>query len=498
MTCQLWQEAYCHSGEELEDLLLPSTESIIDCGDPDNVNNDWIEGSLDNNNIECVNGQSENETQVERLGEDVSFKWHPFGAFDYNRGYMVSDIFRTTVSTKQQRIYPCASSSNAISHAVSHNITKYIDRIGYRIPTKLAECLGEQISSTASFRESTVHTTTTSTAAPPPTTPKRGLKPRPLQRSLTPHFDCCPETYHDASTKNKWRPIQCFVSLTDNIQPNTGGFEACPGFHREFRTWVANGRRSRRRHRQDQQSMNIDSGRSRLDDSDDDDDACGDDIPRQSHQTTRRPTKPQQLRQRTRSQQQQKQHKPPLCVGEYTHVSPSLDPDIMQRMQHIPVRSGSAVFWDNRIPHGNSYRNDPPLIDGDDLLCGARVRDDTSGSSISTRSGSSSMLPLGTSGARAVVYCSFLPDVEVNRCFVARQLDDWRMKRPPTVGDRWIRQCNNDEEGSVSIRDDGVGNATSTRVDNLNGMTTESPILTELGKRLLGLVDWPHHDGVID
>ena len=227
MTCQLWQEAYCHSGEELEDLLLPSTESIIDCGDPDNVNNDWIEGSLDNNNIECVNGQSENETQVERLGEDVSFKWHPFGAFDYNRGYMVSDIFRTTVSTKQQRIYPCASSSNAISHAVSHNITKYIDRIGYRIPTKLAECLGEQISSTGSFRESTVHTTTTSTAAPPPTTPKRGLKPRPLQRSLTPHFDCCPETYHDASTKNKWRPIQCFVSLTDNIQPNTGGFEAC-------------------------------------------------------------------------------------------------------------------------------------------------------------------------------------------------------------------------------------------------------------------------------
>jgi hypothetical protein len=43
MTCQLWREAYCHSGEELCDL-----------------------------------------------SDDVSFKWHPFGPFNCERGYMVS------------------------------------------------------------------------------------------------------------------------------------------------------------------------------------------------------------------------------------------------------------------------------------------------------------------------------------------------------------------------------------------------------------------------
>ena len=47
MTCQLWREAYCHSGEELCDLS---------------------DGAYD----------------------DVSFKWHPFGPFDCERGYMVS------------------------------------------------------------------------------------------------------------------------------------------------------------------------------------------------------------------------------------------------------------------------------------------------------------------------------------------------------------------------------------------------------------------------
>lgn len=333
---------------------------------------------------------------------------------------------------------------------------QYIDRIGYRIPTKLAESIGKQISSIESFHYSTTaYTTRVSTASSKAN--KRGIKARPLQRSLTPHFDCCPEMYHDASNKSKWRPIQCFVSLTDNLQPNTGGFEACPGFHREFHSWVKNGRR--RQKREEHPQTTDDSGSSRGDDED-----VGGDTPRQSTETKFRPTN----KQRQSKQKIQSRQRPSLCVGEYTHVSPSLDQDIMQRMVHIPVRAGSAVFWDNRIPHGNSYRNDPPPID-DDL---GGVRGGYNGDGMGNNT-----LPLGTSGARAVVYCSFLPDVEVNRRFVARQLKDWNSKRPPRVGDRWIRQCDDEE--------------TTSRDVELNGIMKETANLSALGKRLLGLVEWP-------
>jgi len=377
---------------------------------------------------------------------------------------------------------------------------KYIDRIGYRIPTKLAESIGKQISITASFQESPMHVTTTTPAPTTTTSPSppataaaartytKGTKPRPLQRSLTPHFDCCPENYHDASNKTKWRPIQCFVSLTDNLQPNTGGFEACPGFHREFRSWVESGRRRRRHDKQQQQSF--DSGNS-FPEGSDSSGGDGGGISRQSTEKNRIPTKQRQSKQKARSQQQQKQQ-PPLCVGEYTHVSPSLDRDIMQRMQHIPVRAGSAVFWDNRIPHGNSYRNDPPPPTDDDCDDSGGVVVVVGGGSGSSGTGSSK--PLGSSGARAVVYCSFLPDVEVNRRFVARQLEDWKMKRPPRVGDRWIRQ-DNEAEGTIgSSNSDGNvdGNNKSTGDDDEDLMEmTDTSNLSELGKKLLGLVEWP-------
>ena len=44
-------------------------------------------------------------------------------------------------------------------------------------------------------------------------------------------------------------------------------------------------------------------------------------------------------------------------MGEYTHIRPKEDVDIMKRIKHIPVKAGSAVFWDNRIPHANAYMN---------------------------------------------------------------------------------------------------------------------------------------------
>ena len=164
-----------------------------------------------------------------------------------------------------------------------NNNQQYIDRIGYRIPTKLAESIGKKqlmnddkaVLNNRRTQSLTQQSSTTSGKKAIPTK-KRPKKCRPIQRSLTPHLDCCPESYHDATDKSKWRPIQCFVSLTDNLQPNTGGFEAVSGFHREFSSWVQNGRRLR------------ESSTTSLDECD-------------------------------------AQSTAPQCVGEYTHLSPSHD-----------------------------------------------------------------------------------------------------------------------------------------------------------------------------
>ena len=85
----------------------------------------------------------------------------------------------------------------------------YIDRVCYRLPDKIA--------------------------IPEGTNKRKGL-----QRSLTPHLDCCPHKLYDSSTKEfpKWRPIQALVSLTDTLEPDQGGFEACLGLHAEFHNWV--------------------------------------------------------------------------------------------------------------------------------------------------------------------------------------------------------------------------------------------------------------------
>jgi hypothetical protein len=240
---------------------------------------------------------------------DPLFKWHPNGAFDPNRGYA------------------------------------YVDRIGYRIPTSLAQTLGHK-------------------------------KNKPLQRSLTPHLDCCPETYLDTSIKSsKWRPIQCFVSLTENMEPSTGGFEAAKGFHLEFANW----------------------------------------------------NRPPTVRANGLSTI------PAPCFGEYTHIRPKEDADVFQRIQHIAVPAGSAVFWDNRIPHANAY----------------------------THTG---LIP------RAVVYCSFLPaDIAINQSYAVKQLENWRHGRQPT--DQWIQK--------------------DASTENKNGLTKEQEEqLSPLQRRLLAIDPW--------
>jgi hypothetical protein len=73
----------------------------------------------------------------------------------------------------------------------------YIDRVCFRVPDSISKLFG--------------HTKKTS-----------------LQRSLTPHIDCCPQhMYEDVGDKkfSKWRPIQAFIALTDSLEPDVGGFE---------------------------------------------------------------------------------------------------------------------------------------------------------------------------------------------------------------------------------------------------------------------------------
>lgn len=175
----------------------------------------------------------------ENEGCTEDFRDHHFGPFDVNRAYM------------------------------------YIDRICYRIPSDLSKEIGKQLNSVG--------------------------RKWPLQRSLTPHLDCCPAALLESPKEiSKWRPIQSFISLTDNLKENTGGFECVKGFHKQFNDWAKN-------------------------------------------------------RQPTTGKGGIKY--PPPCVGEFTPIRPKEDCDVLKSVEHIPCKAGSFVVWDNRIPHANSRHN---------------------------------------------------------------------------------------------------------------------------------------------
>ena len=261
------------------------------------------------------------------------FRRHPHGPFDVNKAYI------------------------------------YIDRIGYRIPTKLSEEVGSQHG-----EENTQEAHSSS----------KKRRNWPLQRSLTPHLDCCPQTIleNDVTIVSKWRPLQSFVSLTDNLEPNTGGFEAVPGFHRQFNEWARTRHPSVGKKHKDGTPLMI-TGRD-------------------------------------------------LCKGEYTHIRPVEDKDVLCRVQHVPCRAGSAVIWDNRIPHGNARRNDSEI-------------------------------------AREVVYASFLPDVKVNRLYVRNQLKSYLERRIPS--DQWIEHKSAGTPVEIAYDDQEYN-------------------FTLLGRKLMGMDNW--------
>ena len=143
----------------------------------------------------------------------------------------------------------------------------YIDRLCYRVPEDISQKFS-------------------------------GGKKRSLQRSLTPHLDCCPHKLYDFGDKPfpKWKPIQCFVALTDTLEKDQGGFECCPGFHQQFNEWVA----------------------------------------------SRLPSAPSDH---------------PPCVGDFTPIRPVEDRGVISQFTHVPCRAGDIVFWDYRLPHANSRYN---------------------------------------------------------------------------------------------------------------------------------------------
>jgi len=292
------------------------------------------------------------EEALADLSPDEQFKWHPFGSFDPNHGGYA-----------------------------------YIDRICYRIPTALSDKIGrqqeqEQPSSSSSFCNASSSAKT-----------QKNKKKKTLQRSLTPHLDCCPDTFTTAVGKSKWRPIQCFVSLTDNLEPNTGGFEAAKGFHREFQTWT----------RQRAPTIVIDQHTG------------------------------------------QTKSIPAPCIGEYTHIRPTQDAKVMQRVQHVPVKKAAAVFWDHRLPHANAYRH------------------------------------TGTT-PRVIVYASFLPNLPLNRAYAERQLQEWWRGRAPT--DQWI---NTDHDHNDTTGED---QRTADQEEASAKLQTRFEKLPKLSRQLLALEEW--------
>lgn len=148
----------------------------------------------------------------------------------------------------------------------------HIDRVGYRIPDALFA------GRTASHKGR-------------------------AQRSLTPHLDCCPTALHSGGGKSfpRWRPIQCMLALTSALQPNQGGFECVPGFHREFAQYYTG--------RADGASSSGEGGTGGG--------VSGADPAGRAA--------------------------PPVCVGDFSPIQPRVDEDILARFEHIPVSPRLSV-----------------------------------------------------------------------------------------------------------------------------------------------------------
>lgn len=90
MTCQLWKEAYCHSGEDM------TKERSANGGGGASSSCEMTNGIDELDGRNSTSGGVDDGSEIENEKECTSFKWHPFGPFDCDRGYMVRRSSRYT------------------------------------------------------------------------------------------------------------------------------------------------------------------------------------------------------------------------------------------------------------------------------------------------------------------------------------------------------------------------------------------------------------------
>ena len=318
----------------------------------------------------------------------------------------------------------------------------YIDRVGFRVPSRVAK-LHEQRLDTGTAQGS--HSKTE----------KRKKRARPLQRSLTPHLDCCPHQLHGlvqgGKAVRKWRPLQSFVALTDTLHPDEGGFEAAKAFHHDFDEWA-----ERRAGRGGSQT-----------------DAAGGAATAAANSGDASPL-------------------PPPCVGEFTPIRPGEDAEVLRRMAHVPCRAGDLIVWDNRIPHANSRENRPfaPSPDAP-LESGSAAESSAPTGAASEGEGAPEAAVQSAAGERAreVVYLGWLPDVLLNREYVAAQLSRFRAGVSPV--DQWQEMPSVGHKSPPAEPEQHASHGdVHTRDKAHDG---EAPLefqFSELGRKLFGIESW--------
>lgn len=90
---------------------------------------------------------------------------------------------------------------------------------------------------------------------------------------------------------------------------------------------------------------------------------------------------------------------PAPCVGDFTPIRPDEDRHVIERFEWLSYSAGSVVAFDFRTPHANAASNN-------------------------------------TGVAREVLYGGFLPDVDINRRYAARQRE--RFHRGLRPDDQWL------------------------------------------------------------
>ena len=196
----------------------------------------------------------------------------------------------------------------------------YIDRICYRLPTIISNSYGKS-------------------------------KRSHLQRSLTPHLDCCPHNMYRPGSK--WRPIQAFIALTDSLSSEQGGFEACFGLHKQFEQWT---------HRRGMYviSMETNMPSTSMETTDSGDSSSSNscnsssssssssnecESNTKSDHNSMNKSNTRSYKSNTASNKSNHLDLLPPCVGDFTPIRPVEDRDILDRFQHVPCKAGDLVCW---------------------------------------------------------------------------------------------------------------------------------------------------------